>query len=328
MKKTKISVIIPVYNMGEYIEECLDSVINQTLTDIEIICVDDCSTDNSAEIIKSYANNDLRIKYKFLEKNSGSGMARNVAIDESCGEFLIFIDPDDLYKDYKVLEKLYEKAKEKNVKICGGNLLAFDNNNIEDILTEVWKENRFTKEGFCSFEDYHYPSGYIRFIFDSQLIKENNVKFPNYKRRQDPVFFVKAMTLVENFYAIEDTIYLYRLNHKKIDWNEESLMGILESFNDTFSLYNQFGYWNHYAREYLDLIPYMPIILKQNSSDLKDKLNHILMNIPFNNLENLKYPIENKYRNIKEINNNKKIIFKIKREIKRAFRKLLKKDRG
>ena len=97
----KISVIIPVYNEEDYLNECLDSIVNQSLEDIEIICVDDGSTDNSLNILKSYES-DNRIKI-IPKENSGLGASRNVALDIAQGEYIAFMDSDD-YMNLNALE--------------------------------------------------------------------------------------------------------------------------------------------------------------------------------------------------------------------------------
>ncbi|WP_225369762.1 glycosyltransferase family 2 protein [Methanobrevibacter arboriphilus] len=86
---TKISVIIPVYNVEKYLEQCLDSVINQSLEDIEVICINDGSTDNSLEILDEYAKKDNRIKI-INKKNEGLGVARNIGMDYAKGKYIIF----------------------------------------------------------------------------------------------------------------------------------------------------------------------------------------------------------------------------------------------
>ena len=91
----KITVIIPVYNVEKYLQKALDSIINQTLKDIEIICVDDCSTDSSFEILQEYGQKDSRIKILQTDANSGPGIARNKALDIAQGEYILFVDPDD-----------------------------------------------------------------------------------------------------------------------------------------------------------------------------------------------------------------------------------------
>lgn len=324
MNNIKISVIVPIYNMAKYVKECIDSIINQSLQEIEIICIDDCSTDETASIIKEYSIKDSRVKYYCLETNSGSGVARNHGINIASGEFLIFMDPDDLYAKNSVLEKLYSKAKENNVKICGGNLLAFENDDVSNILPNIWKENQFREEGLYSYKDYHYPSGYIRFIFDTQLIKDNNVTFPDLRRRQDPVFFIKAMALVDKFYATVDTIYLYRLNHKETIWSEDNLISVLNSFEASFELYTKNELWDHYARDYKDLSNYFPEIKILDNSNVNNKINTILQQIPYDKLRKSIHKSKKEYRSISKVKTAAKITVKNKflREVQRIIRKL------
>ena len=108
----KVSVIIPVYNVEEYLRECLDSVVNQTLKEIEIICVDDGSTDNSLEILKEYAKKDSRITV-ITQQNLHAGVARNAGLAVARGEYLSFLDSDDFF-ELNMLEETYEVAKTEN----------------------------------------------------------------------------------------------------------------------------------------------------------------------------------------------------------------------
>ena len=121
----KVSVIIPVYNTAKDLKECLDSVISQTLDDIEIICINDGSPDNSLEILREYAQKDTRFVI-IDQKNKGAGAARNIGISQAVGEFVAFMDADDKYPDNQVLEDLYSKVIENNVLICGGEINCFD----------------------------------------------------------------------------------------------------------------------------------------------------------------------------------------------------------
>ena len=115
MKKIKVSIIVPVYNVYEKIEKCLKSLINQTLTDIEIIVVNDGSLDNSQIIIDEYANKDKRIK-SFIKKNGGLSDARNYGLNNAIGEYIMFVDSDD-YIDINACEKLYNEAIKDNLDI-------------------------------------------------------------------------------------------------------------------------------------------------------------------------------------------------------------------
>ena len=109
----KISIIIPVYNTEKYLKKCLDSIINQTLKSLEIICIDDCSTDNSLNILKEYQLKDKRIKIIEQKENKGQGVARNLGLNIAEGEYIGFIDSDD-WVDLNFFEKLYFAAKKYN----------------------------------------------------------------------------------------------------------------------------------------------------------------------------------------------------------------------
>lgn len=109
MNYPKVSIIVPVYNVEKYLSKCLNSLINQTLREIEILCVDDGSTDNSAKILENFVQKDCRVKV-FSQKNSGQSVARNVAIEHASGEYLGFVDSDD-WVDLDYFEKLYSAAK-------------------------------------------------------------------------------------------------------------------------------------------------------------------------------------------------------------------------
>ena len=116
----KVSVIVPIYNVENYLKKCLDSIINQTLKDIEIICINDCSTDSSKDIVLEYIQKDKRIKLINHEENQGLGFARNTGFDNSSAEYISFIDSDDfISNDY--IEHLYDTAVKYNADIVFTN---------------------------------------------------------------------------------------------------------------------------------------------------------------------------------------------------------------
>lgn len=116
----KVSVIIPVYNSEKYLEKCLNSLIKQTLEDIEIVCINDGSTDNSLEILNAYAKKDRRIKV-LSQKNLKQGAARNNGLKIAQGEFISFVDSDD-WVDFDYLEKLYNAAIDNNVNMAASSI--------------------------------------------------------------------------------------------------------------------------------------------------------------------------------------------------------------
>ena len=171
----KVSVIIPVYNVEEYLRECLDSVVNQTLKEIEIICVDDGSTDNSLEILKEYAKKDNRITV-ISRENRGVGYSRNEGISVSKGEFIAFMDPDDYYPDLSVLNTMFNKAIEHKVKICGGSLIVYDEHRKIEIQKKE-KNECFTEDKMYLYQDFQYDYGFQRYIYQRNFIQKNDIYF-------------------------------------------------------------------------------------------------------------------------------------------------------
>ncbi len=112
----KISIIVAVYNVAPYLRRSMDCLINQTMDDLEFICVDDCSTDNSLSILREYETKDSRFKIITSEVNGGAAVARNKGLKVATGEYLGFIDPDDTI-DLNYYEELYKKAIEANYDI-------------------------------------------------------------------------------------------------------------------------------------------------------------------------------------------------------------------
>ena len=133
----KVSIIIPIYNVEQYLEECILSVINQSMEEIEIICVNDASTDRSAHIIEKYHDTDKRIKIINHNKNMGTLVARKSGVINAKGEYILFLDGDDAFLNTSVCESLYNIIKSKEADIVSFNAKAFPNGN-EDIERTNW----------------------------------------------------------------------------------------------------------------------------------------------------------------------------------------------
>lgn len=240
----KVSVIIPIYNVEKYLRECLDSVVNQTLNDIEIICINDGSTDNSGEVLGEYAAKDNRIVV-IMQPNQGAGAARNTGIDKAKSEFVVFMDADDFYPENNILEALYSKAKENNVLICGGEFSDFDDNNHPIILNTSFDESlsgyAFLKEGIIEYKDYQFDYGHTRFIYNLNFLKDNRLKYPEYRAFEDPVFFVKVMVAAEKFYAIKKVVYAYRTSHKKVNYDTARTVDMLKGIAANLAVSRKYG---------------------------------------------------------------------------------------
>ena len=138
-EKSKVSIIIPIYNHEKYLRECLDSVVNQTMNDIEIICINDGSTDGSLDILKKYAAQDDRIKV-IDKENTGVGPSRNVGLECVSGEYVMFLDSDDILRN-NACEVAYEKIKESNSDILsfGWNVFTDTNNLVYKKISKDYK---------------------------------------------------------------------------------------------------------------------------------------------------------------------------------------------
>lgn len=208
----KVSVIIPVYNAAQYLERCLDSVINQTLKDIEIICINDCSTDNSLEILEEYASKDNRIKIIDFKENKGVAAARNAGINEAQGEYIGFVDPDD-YIDSDFYAQLYKKAYETKADIVKGN----DINVVYcDGTKKMLPQNESIKEHKINF--------WVQFttaIFKKDFLIKNNIEFPEEMNVcEDIVFVTKSAILTNLIEIVPNANYYYIRRDDSLDSNQ------------------------------------------------------------------------------------------------------------
>ena len=215
--KPKVSVIIPVYNAERYLETCLDSVINQTLQEIEIICIDDGSTDGSLLILNKYASIDSRIKI-IKQKKLFAGTARNNGMKIASGDYYIFLDADDFF-ELDLLEKAYQKITSFNADICLFNADKFDNNSnkfikgdllhIELLSQEVvnkndLKENLFGVTSACPWTK----------MFSARFIKKNNLRFQSLPRANDVFFVLTSLYFAERIVFVNKVLVHYRINNK------------------------------------------------------------------------------------------------------------------
>ena len=175
----KVSIVIPTYNIEQYLKECLDSVINQTLKDIEIICVDDGSTDNSGKILDEYAAKDNRIKVIHKE-NGGYGKAMNVGIDNATGEYIGIVEPDD-YVLPDMYETLYTKAKEFDLDFIKSDFCRFtgDGENRKFVYNRLDRSNSYYNRVVNIQEDFT-PFRFIMNtwsgIYNLEYLRKNNIR--------------------------------------------------------------------------------------------------------------------------------------------------------
>lgn len=304
MNKPLVSVIIPFYNTEKFIKECLNSVLNQTLKNIEILCIDDGSTDYSHQIVEKYSQNNKRIKL-LTQKNQGAGIARNNGIKISKGEYIVFMDSDDKYPYDDILETLYKKAKENNALIAGGEMGEDLSYSIKQEFYGIYKKYKFQEEGFIKFKDYQFNYGYTRFIYKKDFLIEHNIFFPRYLRYEDPIFFVEVMHKAKEFYAIPKITYAYRINHKILVWNATKVHDLLYGIREcllqskkynypkltdviTSQLYNDYSLYITKGLNIKNRILLMQVMFQCSKSDFFKRTAKLLFSIKNNNAKSHK----------------------------------------
>lgn len=251
----KVSVIIPVYNVEEYLRECLDSIVKQTLREIEIICVDDGSTDNSLGILKEYALKDNRITV-ITQKNLHAGVARNAGLAVARGEYLSFLDSDDFF-ELNMLEEMYEKAHQEMLDVIICKCKIFDE--IEKKIDEnkfnyTLHEEYFTKNIVAAVEIknkiFQICQGWAwDKLFNRNFVLKYRVKFQNIINTNDAYFVYLLLCLAKKIsYLSKKLVYkryqnassLTNTRNKAPDCYIYAIEGILDRLN-YHKLYNTFG---------------------------------------------------------------------------------------
>ena len=239
----KISVIIPVYNVKRYLKTCLDSVVNQSFQDFEVICVNDGSTDGSLEILKQYADNHDNIKI-ITKNNGGLGSARNAGLDACLGDYIFFLDSDD-YIDVNALEKLYENAISNGSDLVFNKIARFnDQNNIDykrpgyDFY-KTFKDDDFSNLTF-DYKDIKKHvlnssfSAWSKLYNKSFLDKFDDFTFPQGIAYEDVLFHVKAVTRANRMSYVNEFLYFYRNNPNSIVNNNNGfdIFTVVDSVED------------------------------------------------------------------------------------------------
>lgn len=204
----KVSIIIPVHNVEKYLGQCLDSVLSQTYKDLEIILVDDGSTDTSGQICDQYAKQDLRVCV-IHQKNAGAANAKNTGLDKATGRYIAFADSDD-YVEPNWIEKLVVTAETFNADVveCDFEKVYQSYGRVENHFSEKLAE--FTAEGYLG----QYLSNWTCSLFWNKLFcaeRLNGIRFRKERRCIDDEFFTyKAVTGARKIIRIQDVLYHYR----------------------------------------------------------------------------------------------------------------------
>ncbi|MDR1417876.1 MAG: glycosyltransferase [Endomicrobium sp.] len=249
----KISVIIPIYNVEKYIKKCLESIISQTLKDIEILCIDDSGIDNSIKIVESFAKKDTRIKIIQLDTNKLPGAARNIGIEKSTGEYISFIDPDDYIKP-NLLEIAYTKLEELQLDSVWFNIKIFD-----DKKKSFTKDNYFleTSNSILSITPKNinkFPINCWNKVYRTSIIKKNNIMFSENILFEDLEFYYKFFTKSKETYFINKHLYIYRLRPNSILSSKKNREDIFKAIKNIYCYLIKENIFENYKDSLLQLI--------------------------------------------------------------------------
>lgn len=215
----KVSVIIPVFNVEKYLRQCLESVLNQTLRDIEVICVDDGSTDDSTKILKEYADSDERVKVIYQE-NKGAGAARNTGMHAAKGQYLFFMDSDD-YCAADFLSKTTAYADKKRSDILVFNFCRFDEQSGEKEYRDGLVKARYP-QGKDTFSYKDNPRAICKIVnptpwnklYLHEFVKKSGLEWLEVSTTNDITFATLSVLAAERIAYLDETFLFYRVNLK------------------------------------------------------------------------------------------------------------------
>lgn len=261
----KISVIVPVYNTSRYLEQALGSLISQTLKDIEIICVDDGSTDNSLKILNDFAKKDERIKI-ICQENKGQSAARNTGLKASTGEYAGFLDSDD-WANERMFEKLYRGAKKFDADISMCSVTVFDEktgiyNDSDSYMTMNLFPQNFEHRAFAPDETFDFIFRICVMpwnkIYKKSFLDKNKIMFKEGLNFEDNLFFHQTFFQASKICLTKENLVFYRLNSetsytfgaqdfKKLDFFE--VFELAENFLREKKYYDVLGnYFQNYKK--------------------------------------------------------------------------------
>lgn len=248
MNQPKVSVIVPVYNTEKYLRKCIDSLVNQTLNDVEIVMINDGSKDSSESIIKEYME-----KYpdKFVyrsQENSGQAVARNLALEICTGEYIGFLDSDDFVKT-DMFERMYEKAVETGADYvaCGYTDLTYEDGK------EIELQHYVASKVACNAKDMFKGALVSPFLhlYRRDIIENSKVKFPEGVIYEDTAFYLNLIPYIKKLAVIEEPL-AYRVRHSNstmTTFKAEKVAQIFPVIDAALDYYKKYDFYEEYKNE-------------------------------------------------------------------------------
>lgn len=248
----KVSIVVPVYNTGKYLKECLDSLVNQTFEDTEIICINDGSTDNSLEVLEEYKDKYFNISI-YSQKNSGLSITRNNGIKYSNGDYIYFMDSDDIL-ELNAIEELYNIASENDLDFLIFKLINFSDETKERYpikyyempFLKKWADEVFNLEDIGA-KALHIAVSAPGKFFKRDFIKD--MKFPEHLIYEDNVFFAEAMLRANRVSFYDKHLYNRRIRENSITQKANlksadaiKIMNLIMELSKKYGVYEEYKY--------------------------------------------------------------------------------------
>lgn len=249
MKEELVSIVVPIYNMGNSLEVCVNSLLNQNYYNIEIILVDDGSKDNSLEVCNELKKRDRRIRVYHTE-NRGSGPARNMGIEKSNGQYIYFPDADDkLEKDaISILVNAMSNGKYDLVVFGYKSIDVKGNVVLKKQYSDMKRKGEIVRQDYSDYvgstRKYGIQGAPWNKFFDLNVIKKYSIRYPSLRRHQDEGFISSYMCYVKNIHFIKDILYIHYLNDLKKEWDKypidyvDAIIGLYKTRKETILAWN------------------------------------------------------------------------------------------
>ncbi len=256
-----VSIIVPIYNGEKYLNQCLDSISNQTLKNIEIICVNDGSTDKTSSILNSYSSKDNRFKIINTE-NHGQGSARNTALNEAKGEYIAFIDADD-WIELNSIELLYENAKLNDLDMLFFQMVNYMQSSDTFVSTDLYDIKSFENNGIDenmvfnhnTTQDFLFeiPVGPVSKLYKRQFLESNNIRFSEGIYFEDNAFFYNAYFYCERAGFLKKQLYYRRRHDESVTQTfDESKFDIVNATNNVLEVFNHHSMYEPYKESVIN----------------------------------------------------------------------------
>ena len=261
-----VSIIVPVYNVAAYLRESLDSICRQTLQDIEIICINDGSTDASLNILQEYSSKDSRFRI-ISQPNGGVSSARNTGLRASTGEYIGFVDPDDYIHPY-MFERMACVAKSKNADVveCSVKLIHQSDPGLLGGILQQWHDVPTQDVPDFRYEGIHQTLVYLwNKIYRREMLEKNDVRFIEGMTGEDLVFNASALPACRALFRIDDVLYYYRYgrpasitkDYTNLKKAEQTYATLLQQMVACSEKWQQLGIFDRVGKSLLPLVQHL-----------------------------------------------------------------------